>query len=181
MPLMAYGSLFVVEKSSLDFVDVDAHEIYEKSTIKMNNRLTYTHSCLTISPVFEIVDCERIEAVFVVCKPVDSIISLAKLLIICLELSFTFVAMTTRFEVGVANVTWEFVGWWDDDVDVIIVVWWDWITWTELFEFGNDGFWPAEFALFRRSTAERKTEKLSILRMRQRVYLVNHYVFQDVR
>jgi len=30
MPLMAYGSLFVVEKSSLDFVNVNDHEIYKK-------------------------------------------------------------------------------------------------------------------------------------------------------
>ncbi len=95
---------------------------------------------------------------FVVCKPVDSIISLAKLLIICLELSLTFVAITTRFDVGVANGTWELVKWCDDDddddVEVIIVVWWDWITWTALFVIDIAEFWLVELELLRRSTAE---------------------------
>lgn len=98
---------------------------------------------------------ESMDGVFVVCKPVDSIISLAKLLIICFELSLTFVAITTRFDVGVANGTWELFGWCDEFVDVIIVVWWDWITWTGLVEFVIEGFWFVGLALFKRSTAKK--------------------------
>ena len=126
---------------------------------------------------------ERMDAVFVACKPVDSIISRARLLIICFELSLTLVAMTTRFEVGVCKGPCGLFEWCVDVVELIIVVWWAWITWTEFVATPIAAFWLAELELFSRSTARGEQDACSSSgsRGQRSTYLAGRGVFLDDR